>query len=247
MTTGYRGVRGQVKIHRSPSEQKKLSAGTGDDASHQKSNESGGAGDRPNLTRQNPRLNRGEVKKLDNYLSNAADHGFKVRDHVKDVFRPGEQRPFMRVHKYHIYKDGKLVKSGEVVFANTHTPRSRELQGIKDKVSNQKDNVIQAADRFGASARRGPARECRLDQEGRGCPGRQSQESGGGFRRHGETDQAVRSGDSGEEGGRGGPEGRHGASGPWRQGTSQERCEWVARSAKKHAGPEEKRDKRDDE
>ena len=150
VTVGYRGVRGQVKINRNPSAQKKMSAGTGDDASHQKSNESGGSGEEKNLTRQNPRLNRGEVKKLDNYLSNYADHGYKVRDHVTDVSRNDEKRPFMRIHKYHIYKDGKLAKSGEVIFANTHTPKSRELQGIKDKVSSQKDNVIHGARRFGA-------------------------------------------------------------------------------------------------
>lgn len=142
---GRLGIPGKVKIHRSQTSQRGVSAGTGDDAGHLIGARFGAPGTKENLSTQNWIANRyGTYKEVENEWAYKLRHGIGIDVKVTDVFRKGEDRPFMR----HV----EWVETGlsgehttrKLDFANTHTPKSRDARGIEPSVTEpQKDNVIE--------------------------------------------------------------------------------------------------------
>ncbi len=142
--SGRLGIPGQVKTHRSQSAQKGVSGGTGDDAGHLIGDRFGAPGTAENLTQQNWIANRqGTFRQLEDSWAKKLKEGTGIEVKVSDVTRQGEDRPFMRkVEWTEIAPDGKR-SSNELTFANTHTPKSRDMQAIPTSVTSpQKDNVI---------------------------------------------------------------------------------------------------------
>ena len=142
--TGRLGIPGQVMTHRSRSAQRGVSAGTGDDAGHLIGNRFGAPGGGENLAQQNWKANQyGTYKQLENKWADQLKGGTGVEVKVTDVTRKGDDRPFMRkVEWTEIAPDGSR-SNHELIFANTHTPKSRDMQGIEPTVSTpQQNNVI---------------------------------------------------------------------------------------------------------
>ncbi|WP_220498435.1 DNA/RNA non-specific endonuclease [Rhodopirellula sp. JC639] len=142
--SGRLGIPGKVRTHRSKSAQTKVSGGTGDDAGHLIGDRFGAPGTSENLTQQNWKSNRqGTFRQLEDRWAKKLKQGTGIDVKVSDVTRKGEDRPFMRkVEWTEIAPDGTRTKN-ELTFANTHTPKSRDQQGIQPTVTSpQKDNVI---------------------------------------------------------------------------------------------------------
>jgi DNA uptake protein ComE-like DNA-binding protein len=146
--------------HRDPGAQREVSEGTGDHAGHRIGNRFKGAGGKENLAQQNSKINVGSYKRLENAWVRELKDGSKVKVEVTDVTRPGEKRPYARIVKWTVQRKDGTSSSKRLAFANTHTADSRAAQGIADKVSGQKDNVVQAAGRF----RQGTVRSAQRQQ-----------------------------------------------------------------------------------
>lgn len=129
--SGELGVPGRVMTHRSPSAQTGVAGGTGDDAGHLIGNRFGAPGGAENLGMQNWVQNRyGTYKQLEDDWAAKLQNGTGVEVVVQDVYRAGETRPFMRrVEWMETAPDGRQTQH-QLLFANAHTPRSRDLQGI---------------------------------------------------------------------------------------------------------------------
>jgi beta-galactosidase GanA len=127
---GWLGMPGQVREFRSAYQQSKLAAGTGDDAGHLIGNRFGAPGGVENLNPQNWKSNRcGTYKDLENRWAQKRLNDVDVFVQVTDVTRPGETRPFMRNVQW-IERFQQHETRDEIVFANAHTPESREAQNV---------------------------------------------------------------------------------------------------------------------
>jgi hypothetical protein len=131
-TAGELGEPGQVKTHRSPAEQKKVSAGKGDDAGHRIGNRFGAPGGGENLSLQNWKANEyGTFKNLENLWTEKLQDGVRIIAEVEDVFVKGESRPFERKVKWEEIRPDGSKESFEATFGNFHTAESRKAAGIK--------------------------------------------------------------------------------------------------------------------
>ena len=141
---GELGEPGKVVKHRSGSAQKGVSAGTGDDAGHLIGDRFGAPGDARNLSAQNWRANQhGTFKQLENLWARKLKAGSRIEVEVTDVTRAGEDRPFMRKARWTETLPDGTREAQEMIFANTHTPKSRAARQIPPTVSGpQKNNVI---------------------------------------------------------------------------------------------------------
>lgn len=127
---GWLGMPDQVATHRSPSDQRKVAGGSGDDAGHLIGNRFGSPGGAANLSPQNWKANRyGTYKDLENIWATQRKAGIDIYVQVTDVFRPGELRPFMRNVQWR-ERTAAGENQFEVIFANAHTPESRLAQKI---------------------------------------------------------------------------------------------------------------------
>jgi hypothetical protein len=127
---GWLGSPNQVLTHRSPSEQRKLSGGTGDDAGHLIGDRFGSPGGGENLSLQNWKSNRyGTYKDLENAWAAKRLAGIDIYVQVTDVFRFSEHRPFMRNVQWIEQEKGSQANF-MLDFANPHTPESRAAQNI---------------------------------------------------------------------------------------------------------------------
>jgi hypothetical protein len=129
--SGWLGVPGRVRTHRSQAAQRGVSEGTGDDAGHLIGNRFGAPGGPENLSAQNWVANRyGSYKNLEDAWAEALRNGCDIEVVVTDVTRPDEDRPFMREVRWtEVRPDGRRL-SQNLTFANMHTPKSREARGI---------------------------------------------------------------------------------------------------------------------
>jgi hypothetical protein len=129
--SGWLGVPGRVRTHRSRVAQRGVSEGSGDDAGHLIGDRFGAPGGPENLSAQNWVANRyGTYKTLEDTWAEALRNGCEIEVVVTDVTRPDEDRPFMReVRWVEVRPDGQRL-SQNVTFANTQTPKSREARGI---------------------------------------------------------------------------------------------------------------------
>jgi hypothetical protein len=142
--SGRLGVPGQVMTHRSRSAQRGVSAGTGDDAGHLIGDRFGAPGGAENLAQQNWITNQyGTYKNLEDTWADKLTRGTGVEVKVTDVTRHGEDRPFMRKVEWTEVAPNGSRTHHELTFANTHSARSRDRQGIEPTVSTpQENNVI---------------------------------------------------------------------------------------------------------
>jgi hypothetical protein len=133
--SGNLGVPGKVLEHRSSYAQTKLTGGTGDDAGHLIGNRFGAPGTAENLGPQNFIQNQyGTFKKLENDWAIKLNNGTGIKVTVRDVYRKGEDRPFMRQVEWTETSPSGLVTKNKLDFANTQTPKSRFQQGIQATV-----------------------------------------------------------------------------------------------------------------
>ena len=142
---GRLGVPGKVKQHRSRSAQSSISKGTGDDAGHLIGNRFGAPGGTENLTAQNWVANRtGTFKQLENSWERKLKNGTGIEVKVLDVKKAGDTRPFARKVEWKEIGPNGQVSHHELTFMNTHSPKSRQMQGIEPTVLYpQKNNVIE--------------------------------------------------------------------------------------------------------
>ncbi len=142
--SGKLGVPGTVKTHRSKSAQSSVSSGTGDDAGHLLGDRFGAPGSAENLSQQNWIANRqGTFRQLEDSWAEKLKSGTGVEVKVSDVTRRGEDRPFMRKVEWTETAPNGTQSKHELTFANTHTPKSRDMQSIPPTVSSpQSNNVI---------------------------------------------------------------------------------------------------------
>ena len=130
MAYGWLGMPDQVITHRSNSEQRKVSGGTGDDAGHLIGNRFGSPGGAANLSQQNWKANRfGTYSNLEDLWAAKRKQGIEIYVQVTDIFRFGETRPFMRNVQWTERVNGQETDLA-LDFANMHTPESRTAQNI---------------------------------------------------------------------------------------------------------------------
>lgn len=141
---GTLGVPGIVGTHRSTSAQRAVSRGTGDDAGHLIGNIFGGSGGIENLSPQNWIQNRyGTFRSLERQWTDQLRNGAQIRAKVTDIYRMGEDRPFMRNVQWQVTITGGATFSNSLDFANPHTPESRANRQVPATVSEpQSNNVI---------------------------------------------------------------------------------------------------------
>jgi hypothetical protein len=142
--SGRLGVPDRVRTHRNPTAQRGVSSGTGDDAGHLIGDRFGAPGGFENLSQQNWIANRsGTFKQLEDTWAQKLKEGTGIEVQIRDVTRQGEDRPFMRKAAWtEIAPDGSRTQH-ELLFANTHSAKSREMQGVPPTVNHpQSDNVI---------------------------------------------------------------------------------------------------------
>jgi hypothetical protein len=145
--TGDLGVPGEVVEHRSPTSQSSVSKGTGDDAGHLIGNRFGASGGIDNLGPQNWRQNRyGTFKDLEDSWAILLQARFAINVCVQDVYREGEDRPFMRRAEWVESSPTGNRSLFELIFANTHTQESREGRDLPPTVS--ADNHASIIDMF---------------------------------------------------------------------------------------------------
>src|SRR5512140_335748 len=107
---GWLGMPNAVETHRSPSEQRKVAGGSGDDAGHLIGNRFGSPGGAANLSLQNWKANRyGTYHWLEDEWASKRLKGIDIWVQVTDIFRPNETRPFMRNVQW--IEDNKGVES----------------------------------------------------------------------------------------------------------------------------------------
>lgn len=141
---GRLGEPDKVLTHRSPSAQRKVSKGTGDDAGHLIGDRFGPPGGAANLSPQNWIANEyGTFKKLESDWAAKRAKGIEIDVIVRDMCRKGEDRPFWRkVEWVETGLDGSKTP-GKLDFLNTHTPESRKARGIPSTTSgNEEADVI---------------------------------------------------------------------------------------------------------
>jgi hypothetical protein len=139
---GWLGIPDQVITHRSPSEQRKVAGGTGDDAGHLIGNRFGSPGGGLNLSQQNWKANRyGTYSNLESAWAAKRLQGIEIYVQVTDVFRFGETRPFLRNVQWTESVNGHEANFA-VDFANTHTPESRTAQHIPPTNLGGKDGDV---------------------------------------------------------------------------------------------------------
>jgi hypothetical protein len=127
---GWLGLPGQVQEYRSQSAQRGVAGCTGDDAGHLIGNRFGAPGGTANLGLQNWKQNRyGTYKNLEDDWEVKRRAGIDIWVQVTDIFRGGEARPFMRQVVWKERVNGSDTNH-ELVFANAHTPESRDKQNI---------------------------------------------------------------------------------------------------------------------
>lgn len=126
-TSGELGVPGEVRTHRDPAAQRDVAGGTGDDAGHRIANTFGAPGDVWNLERQNWISNEfGTWRQLEIYWARRLLSGDRIEVRVRDVFRPGEARPWKRVVEWtEITPDGRRRQVEAQEFLNSSSPRQR--------------------------------------------------------------------------------------------------------------------------
>jgi len=132
---GRLGVPGKVKQQRDRNAQRRVSRRTGDDAGHLIGNQFGGPGGVENLTAQNKIANEsGTFHALEDTWAEKLKSSIGIEVVIQDVFRDNEDRPFMRRAAWNeILTDGAILRD-QLVFANTHTPGSREWRQIPPTV-----------------------------------------------------------------------------------------------------------------
>ncbi|MDZ7637376.1 MAG: DNA/RNA non-specific endonuclease [Bryobacterales bacterium] len=129
---GRLGVPGTVMTHRNEAAQRLISEGIGEDAGHLIGNRFGAPGGVENLSPQNWAQNRfGTFKKLENQWADKLKNGIGIEVNVKDVYKPGETRPWRRIVEWtEIQPNGGRI-TDRLDFLNTHSTRSRTAQGIE--------------------------------------------------------------------------------------------------------------------
>lgn len=132
---GRLGVPGKVKQQRDRNAQRRVSRRTGDDAGHLIGNQFGGPGGVENLTAQNKIANEnGTFHALEDIWAEKLKSSIGIEVVIQDVFRDNEDRPFMRRAAWNeILADGAILRD-QLLFANTHTPGSREWRQIPPTV-----------------------------------------------------------------------------------------------------------------
>lgn len=153
--SGRLGVPGKVSKHRDGKAQRRVSSHTGDHAGHLIGDRFGAPGDVRNLTPQNAYLNSyarkgdqhwagkgGSYLHLEDYWESQLHKGVGVEVKVRDMFRPGEDRPIARLVEWtEVYPDGKR-QNFSVDFLNAHTPLSRAKRNVPTTKYDQPAEVI---------------------------------------------------------------------------------------------------------
>ncbi len=127
---GELGIPGEVRKHRSETEQGKVSALTGDDAGHLIANMFGAEGGERNLGRQNYIANEyGTWRQLEIYWAEKLASGSRVFVDIREISKVKGERPFMRTAIWEeMAPDGKVTKH-QLDFGNFETAKSREAAG----------------------------------------------------------------------------------------------------------------------
>jgi hypothetical protein len=125
--SGRLGVPGKVKQHRSSYQQRKVAGGTGDDAGHRIANEFGAPGGAENLSPQNWIQNRagGTYRDLEIDWGNKLRNGTGIEVKVQDVFKPGQNRAFLRKVEWTETSPTGAVTKKSLDFMNTQSVESR--------------------------------------------------------------------------------------------------------------------------
>ncbi len=140
---GELGIPGEIRLHRSESDQRSVSQGTGEDAGHLVGNRFGAAGDTRNLSRQNRAANQfGTYKSLENSWARLLHSGYKVEVKVSDITRPNEDRPFVRKVEWTERAPDGSAKHYELDFANNTSPLTREIAGEVPKSETFENSTI---------------------------------------------------------------------------------------------------------
>jgi hypothetical protein len=128
---GELGRPGTVVRHRSPSAQRGVSAGTGDDAGHLIGDRFGPPGDARNLTQQHRYMNQnGTFRRLEDQWERLLHAGTRVEVHITDIMRVGDPRPFGRIARWTQIAPNGMRTQHSLSFVNVHNPLSRRLQNI---------------------------------------------------------------------------------------------------------------------
>ena len=124
------GVPGKVVLH-----PKKISSSTGDDIGHF-IGERFGPPDLPgNYGPQNWMQNQfGTWKQMENRWAEKLQSGSDIEVTVQEFTRPGETRPWKREVQWKETSPNGSVSEESMTFLNTHSPKSRERQGIPSTV-----------------------------------------------------------------------------------------------------------------
>ena len=128
---GELGVPGQVRKHRSETEQGKVSSGSGDDAGHLIANTFGAEGGERNLGKQNWIANEfGTWRQLEIMWAEKLLNGTRISVEIHEVAHVKGERPFMRKAKWkEMDATGKVIVERELVFGNFETEKSRTATG----------------------------------------------------------------------------------------------------------------------
>ena len=115
---GNLGVPGEVRTHRNDAAQTAVAGGTRDHAGHLIGNQFGAKGGPENLSRQSAASNLNSFKDLETDWANALKSGAKVHARVRDYFKPGADRPFMRTVDWTITYPGGRQESNSRTWMN---------------------------------------------------------------------------------------------------------------------------------
>jgi hypothetical protein len=134
--SGRLGVPGKVKKHRSQYQQQKVAGGTGDDAGHRIANEFGAPGGPENLTPQNWIQNRGSgtYRDMEIEWGDKLRNGTGIEATVQDVFKPGQDRAFLRKVEWTETSPTGVVTKDSRTFVNTQSVASRLKRGVAPTV-----------------------------------------------------------------------------------------------------------------
>lgn len=137
--SGSLGVPGKVKTHRDVSAQSDMSHGTGDHAGHRIGVQFGAPGDARNMSLQNANMNTYAPKvlqetfgghgasylKMEQEWAEKLQEGYGIRATVRDMYRPGEVRPFARQVEWIETSPNGVVKTDTRTFGNFSSPQER--------------------------------------------------------------------------------------------------------------------------
>jgi hypothetical protein len=143
---GELGVPGQVATHRDVQAQRDMAGGSGDHAGHMIGIQFGAPGGAENMGLQNANMNTFAPKRLQEALrghggsyhdleskwAEKLKQGSRIYVIVRDKYRAGENRPFVRwVQWAETTAKGKKLATETLDFGNFSSPQLREAKGEK--------------------------------------------------------------------------------------------------------------------